>query len=705
MRFVITCMPGLSVFLAEELTYLGLKAEPLGTAAVSLQGEAQAALKVCLWSRVAERVLLPLAEVKGEPFDALSSLLATVDWQYWGASQRPIHWAVEHGQGVKGDYRISRQRLINLQPSDMGIQREPEGALCLRAVLNTDGASLYVDLSGDTLQRRGYRLSGGQAPLRETLAAGMLWALAWPQHCQQTPVLVDPFCGSGTLLIEAAAMALRHAPGLLREHHGFEAWPEVTTEQWQALKDEALAQQVAPSEEWFIRGFDSDGRAIQAAKENAQRAGLAHAIEFERRELAALTAEHFAPITGFVATNPPWGERLEEQNQAAWLFSALGHTLGRFARQWLALLVASKAEVLDKSGMELLDHWRVKNGPFQVYIRRLQPQAIAVPLPLLVEGEFAFELPEQALPLANRLRKNSRQLKRWIEREGIHAYRLYDKDLPEFNFAVDIYGENVLVYEYAPPKSVDDKVAAERRQWALMAVRAALGVHREQVFVRTREQQKGRSQYEKVGAKGEYKFVYEGRARVLVNLEEYLDTGLFLDHRPLRVFFSEGIVRNKRFLNLFGYTGVATLHAALGGARRSITVDASQKYLDWAANNLAANGVALAPHQMVRADAMQWLAECKDTFDVIFCDPPTFSNSKDRQDFVVQRDHVTLIRRAMKCLAQEGTLYFSCNFRRFVLDETLARDYEVKDITTWSIPPDFSRNQRIHYCFAIRHRS
>lgn len=697
-------MPGLSNFLVDELTHLGLAANPLGTAAVELEGDAQAALQVCLWSRVAERVLLPLAEVEGEPFDALSDLLNDVDWAYWGASQRPIHWAVEHGTGVKGDYRISRQRLINQQPSHLGIQREPEGALCLRVVLTPKGASLYADLSGDTLQRRGYRLAGGQAPLRETLAAGMLWALGWPKQCQQTPVLVDPFCGSGTLAIEAAAMALRHAPGLLREHHGFEAWPEVTPEQWLALKEAAYSQQLEPTENWHICGFDSDGRAIQAAKENAQRAGVAHALVFERRELAALTAEDFAPTKGVVITNPPWGERLEEQKQAAWLFSALGYTLSRYASQWQALLVASKAEVLDQAGMELLSHWRVKNGPFQVYVRHLQPISVPPAEPLLVEGEFAFELPEQALPLANRLRKNSRQLKRWIQREGIHAYRLYDKDLPEFNFAVDIYGDYVLVYEYAPPKSVNEAVAAERRQWALMAVRSALGVHREQVFVRTREQQKGRNQYEKVGQKGEDKIVYEGRARVLVNLEEYLDTGLFLDHRPLRVFFSEGIVQNKRFLNLFGYTGVATLHAALGGARRSITVDASQKYLDWGLNNLAANGVALENHHMVRADAMQWLAECKDTFDVIFCDPPTFSNSKDRQDFVVQRDHVTLIQRAMQRLDSKGTLYFSCNFRRFVLDESLTSEYEVKDITAWSIPPDFSRNQRIHYCFAIRHR-
>ncbi len=696
-------MPGLDEFLTKELAVLGFAANPLGQAALEVHTTPKGALSICLWSRVAERVLLPLAEVEGEPFDAINTLLDTVDWQYWGAQGKPIHWTVEHGIGVKGDHRVSRQRLMRQQPRHLGVQKQPEGALCLRVVLTPKGATLYVDLSGDTLQRRGYRLAGGQAPLRETLAAAMLWAVDWPTRCQATPVLVDPFCGSGTLLIEAAAMALNHAPGLLREHHGFEAWPEVEARLWEALKEEARAKEVLPQEHWRLLGFDCDGRTLQLAKENAHRAGVGAAITFERAELARLGAETFHGEKGLVVTNPPWGERLEEQSQAAWLYDALGHKLRQYAQGWEALLVASQVEVLDKTGMEVRQHWRVKNGPWQVYLRHLVPQAPAVEIPLMVQGELAFELPQDALPLANRLRKNSRQLKRWIEREGVHAYRLYDRDLPEFNFSVDIYGDQVLVHEYAPPKSVDEEVAKQRRRWGLMAIRAALGVHREQVHLRVRAQQKGLKQYEKQGGEGRFFVVREGRARVLVNLEKYLDTGLFLDHRPLRLFFSQGIVHNKRFLNLFGYTGVATLQAALGGARRSITVDASQRYLQWAANNLAANGVALATHEFVREDAMAWLKRSTDTFDVIFCDPPTFSNSKDRRDFVVQRDHAQLIYLAMARLDRAGVLYFSCNFRRFVLDESLRETFEVEDITPWSIPPDFSRNQRIHYCFAIRH--
>src|SRR5699024_5324943 len=344
-------------------------------------------------------------------------------------------------------------------------------------------------------------------------------------------------------------------------------------------------------------------------------------------------------------------------------------------------MVASQAEVLDRVGMQMEDSWRVKNGPFQVYLRRLTPLTRPLAMPLQAMGELAFEVPPEAQPMVNRLRKNSRQLRRWLEQSGTQAYRLYDRDLPEFNITVDVYGDAVLVNEFAPPKTISEAVAKQRRSWALMAVRAALGVHREQVFIRTRRQQKGTEQYEKVSQAGEFRVVEEGRARVLVNLKDYLDTGLFLDHRPIRLFFSEGIVRGKRFLNLFGYTGVATLQAALGGARRSITVDTSKKYLDWASNNLAANGIALAQHQMVRADVIRWLYECRDEFDVIFCDPPTFSNSTGRKDFSVQNDHVALIEKCMQHLHSDGVLYFSCNFRRFQLDDSIAEHFEVEDIT------------------------
>src|SRR5699024_10849667 len=373
MEFIVTCMPGLAPLLTKELTHLGLAATEQGGAAVTVTGSADTALRICMWSRIAERVLLPINTVKGDPFDVLPTLLEDMDWAYWGERGLPVHWVVEHGRFVKGDHRISRQRLMNMQPSHLGVQRTPQDALCLRVVLNKDSAALYVDLSGDTLQRRGYRLASGAAPIRETLAAAMLWALEWPLALEQAPVLVDPFCGSGTLLIEAAGMALHHAPWLQREHHGFQAWPAVREADWQALVSEAEQQRLSSRPGLSIQGFDSEHSAIQAAQENAHRAGVGDAISFARRQLADLNRDDFVAEQGFVVTNPPWGERLEEQEQAGWLYYALGRTLARYASQWQVLMVASLAEVLDRVGMQMEDSWRVKNGPFQVYLRRLTP--------------------------------------------------------------------------------------------------------------------------------------------------------------------------------------------------------------------------------------------------------------------------------------------------------------------------------------------
>jgi len=258
------------------------------------------------------------------------------------------------------------------------------------------------------------------------------------------------------------------------------------------------------------------------------------------------------------------------------------------------------------------------------------------------------------------------------------------------------------VQEFAAPKTIDEKAAEQRRMLAVSAVRSVLGAHREQVFLRTRERQKGANQYQKLGQRRNLMVVHEGGARLLVDLRAYLDTGLFLDHRPVRLRIEQEAA-GKRFLNLFGYTGAATIHAAVGGARQSVTVDASNNYLQWAGENLALNGFSTLRHRLERADAMAWLADCREQFDLVFCDPPTFSNSKSRDDFVVQRDHAELIRRIMRRLEPGGVLYFSCNFRRFELDAEIQRWFKVEDLSRSSIPPDFQRHQDIHHLFVIRH--
>lgn len=701
MEFVITCLPGLGPLLADELTELGISVTDPGNAHVGIEGLQQDALRACLWSRLAERVLVPLAELDVTPDQAPERLAAAVDWRALVPPGVDLHLSLDHGKGVRGDSRVSGKRLLRGLPPEISLARREEGACAARARLDENNARLWLDLAGTPLHRRGYRLAGGRAPLRENLAAALLRAGGW--HRDERPAaLLDPFCGSGTLVIEAAWMAAGVAPGALRREYGFQAWRGCRKPLWEeALREAAASLEGGLKGLPSLKGFDGDPDTIQYALHNADRAGVRRHVHFERRELGALRARDFAD-QGLLATNPPWGERLDEQTTAAWLYAGLGRILGEKAPAWTAVMLGADVASLDRSGMDMTQQWKVRNGPLNTFIRVSRPRPPAPQPPLRVGDAPGFELPEAAMPLFNRLRKNGKHLRRWLEREDIQAYRLYDRDLPEFNVVVDVYGDQALVQEFKAPKTVDEDKAKQRRQWAVSAVRAALGVHREQVHLRTRERQKGNSQYQKLDGQGQYRVVREGQARLLVNLNDYLDTGLFLDHRPLRLRLAEECA-GKRFLNLFAYTGAASVQALVGGARRAVTVDASRRYLDWAACNLAVNGFSSEAHPLVRADAMAWLEECQEQFDVVFCDPPTFSNNKSRQDFVVQEHHGELIRRIMKRLEPGGVLYFSCNFRRFELEESIARWYQVEDLTAWSLPEDFRRNSAIHHCYAIRH--
>ncbi len=308
--------------------------------------------------------------------------------------------------------------------------------------------------------------------------------------------------------------------------------------------------------------------------------------------------------------------------------------------------------------------------------------------------------------VANRLRKNMRNLSRWLRDEEIHCYRLYDADIPEYAVAVDVYESDrrlVHVQEYAPPKSVDPAKAEQRLEQALDAVRDVLGIGEKQLFVKVRRQQKGASQYEKYAASGEFHEVVEGGCRFLVNLRDYLDTGLFLDHRITRSLLAE-LAPGKRFLNLFAYTGAGTVHAATGGARAMLTIDMSKTYLEWAKRNMALNGFTGREHVYKQANCVEWLekASPQQKFGVIFLDPPSFSTSKRMKSvFDVQRDHVMLIRHCMKILEPDGVLIFSNNLRRFRMDFDALSGFSIEDISRKTLPRDFERNPRIHNCWKI----
>jgi len=306
-----------------------------------------------------------------------------------------------------------------------------------------------------------------------------------------------------------------------------------------------------------------------------------------------------------------------------------------------------------------------------------------------------------AKDLLNRIKKNVKHLGKWAEREQVYAWRVYDADIPEYNLAVDWYNGHLHVQEYAPPKSVDPDKAAKRLDEALEGLRALFELPPSRIHLKSRQRQKGNQQYQKLNDQKRHYAIEENGAMLLVNLDDYLDTGLFLDHRPTRIRLQE-LAKGKRFLNLFCYTGAATVHAAFGGAKKTVSVDMSATYLEWARNNLYLNGFAEAGHQLVRADCMSWLRQTNEQFDLIFVDPPTFSNSKRMKGyFDVQASHEELIDLVMKRLEPGGLVIFSNNFRGFKLSESLAQKYSVKDVTQSSLPPDFARGKPIHHCWEI----
>jgi 23S rRNA (guanine2445-N2)-methyltransferase / 23S rRNA (guanine2069-N7)-methyltransferase len=433
-------------------------------------------------------------------------------------------------------------------------------------------------------------------------------------------------------------------------------------------------------------------------------------VRFERRELRdcapAATGE-----TGLLVVNPPYGERLGRDDDLAGLYALLGDILRERFRGWRAALFTGNPELGKNMGLRASRHHALYNGPIECRLLHFEVK----------EDAFVTNRPRPLPPdrrgpgapmLANRLRKNQGALQKWLRREGVTCYRLYDADLPEYALALDIYqteaGERIAnVQEYQAPASVDPRAARRRLREALGVIPEVLGIPEARLYFRVRRRQRGGAQYERLGSRGNFHRVAENGLRFLVNFEDYLDTGLFLDHRDTRRLIG-ALASGRRFLNLFGYTGAASVYAAAGGAAATTTVDLSRTYLDWAQRNLALNGFGGASHRLVQADCLSWLraaSQQDERWGLIFLDPPSFSSSKRMTGTLdIQRDHARLILDAAALLAEDGILLFSNNLRRFRLDRGALGGLVVEDITRATIPRDFARNPRIHSCWRIGFR-
>ena len=718
--FFVSCPKGVEYLLADELSSFGLDPVRNAPAGVWAEGSLESGYRACLWSRLANRVILHLDEVDATSGDQMYDGVVHMDWQ-------------QHIP-VTGSFRVTflgqNDAIRNTQ---YGAQRVKDGIVdrftsrggkrpsvaakdpdvTVSARLNRGRLSLGIDLSGHSLHMRGYRTEKGAAPLKENLAAALLMRSGWPELAQAGGDFVDPMCGSGTLVIEAAMMALDLAPGRKQERFGFEKWLGHQPDLWLSLRQEAERRAHEGKQRKLPRmaGFDQDHRVIATARNNIERAGLQGLVEVQSCAVADLALEGDWSSTGLVLVNPPYGERLSERRELGGLYRALGESVKRQVPNWRLGVFTGAPEYGKSIGLRSYKQYRLFNGklPAQLLLFRIDEASAMTPHEPDVPGEITPRIAneERAAMLRNRLKKNRKTIGQWARKQGIGCYRLYDADMPEFALAIDIYEGRVHVQEYAAPKSVDERSARERLAEALAVIPEALDVEREDMVCKQRQRQTGTSQYEKQAASGEFFQVHEHGCVLKVNLKDYLDTGLFLDHRPVRRWIQQH-ARGQRFLNLFCYTGAATVHAVAGGASRSLSLDMSKTYVSWARDNLALNGADPKRHAVEQADCLAWLAS-KPTpdqrFDLIFMDPPTFSNSARMAGVLdIQKDHGRLVRQAMARLNSEGLLIFSNNFRRFKLDNDLTEEYEVEEVSASTLDKDFQRNARIHRCWHIRHK-
>ena len=707
MKFFASCGKGLEYLLADELLALGAVKATATTAGVNVEGSSIDAQRAVLWSRLASRVLWPLTEFDCPDEAALYAGARAIDWtQHLDPDMTPAVDAHVSGEGITHG-RFAAQRV---KDAVVDVMREATGErpsvdaespdLRLNLVVRKGRAIISVDLSGGPMHRRGWRSLQGEAPLKENIAAAMLLRGGWPKRYAESGTLLDPMCGSGTLLIEGALMAADVAPGLQR--HGLKlptTWKGFDRDSWHALHldAEARAKQGLAALRPVFSGFDLDPRAITSARSNAQAAGVAEAIRWDVADIAALQPPETSQ--GLVVCNPPYDARLSADPA---LYRSLGDALKRATPAWAASLLCGSEDLARATGLFARKRYQIFNGAIECSLIVVEP--IATPKR---EDAGPRPLSDGAQMVANRIEKNLRRLKGWRKTEGIDCFRAYDADLPEYADAIDVYTEAdngeiwLHVQEYAAPADVPEALAQRRLDDLLAAARRVFDLPKERVAIKTRATGKGGSKYGRFARTGEFLTVREGAARLKVNLFDYLDTGFFLDHRPLRTRIARE-ARDKRFLNLFCYTGVASVQAALGGAAQTTSIDLSATYLEWLADNLRENNLGGTRHRIAQADAMEWLEAERSEFDLIFCDPPTFSNSKRAEDFDVQRDHVRLIRAAMDRLSYGGVLYFSNNYRRFRLDEAaLAGFAHVEDISASTIPPDFARNPRIHRAWRL----
>lgn len=732
LKLTAACAFGLEALVKRELVSLGFEPRVEQPGRISFQGDWSAVATANLWLRTADRVLIEVMQFEAADFDALFETVREYDWSRFlpANASFPVTGRSRLSQltSVPAVQRSVKRAIVESMKREHGTSELPEQGPLFKVdvALLKDTATLTIDTTGPSLHKRGYRKLTGMAPLKETLAAALVDLSVWnPER-----VLVDPFCGTGTIPIEAALTGLNIAPGLHREF-SFCTWSDDYRETTEIAREDARRQQRDDLKLQII-GTDQDSESLNMARYHAKQAGVADHLHFQQKSFHDFRSKR---LHGCMITNPPYGERLEDTRKLLPIYQSIPTVFQRVPT-WSLFVITNMPgfeKIVQKSATRRrkLFNGRIectyyqflgprpprpgagseqdKPGSFRgdpesthVEDRDSPPEKPESENVARVFGGLLEKDHEQADLFRARLIKRARHLRRWPTRRNIHCFRLYERDIPEIPLVVDRYGDSLHISRYDRPHDRD--LARDAAWLELMKKTAAasleIPVHRVHVKQRSQDLQ----QYTRMASEKKLHEVIEGDLKFLVNLTDYVDTGLFLDHRNLRQIVREKS-QGKDFLNLFAYTGSFTVYAASGGARSSVTVDLSSNYLDWARKNLELNNLQGPTHRFVASDVIEFLKQAAtdldQRYDLAVVDPPTYSNSKRTdEDWDIQKRHVELLALVRRVIRPGGVVFFSSNFRRFRFDEEALNGYSVREISKQTVPEDF-RNKRIHRCWQL----
>ena len=715
-NFFATCPKGLENLLFRELVDLNASSIKETVSGVSFSGNMELAMRVCLYSRFASRIIMNLNTFRCDDDTDLYLGAKGIGYERYFDSDKTIavsfNGTNRHIRNTQyGALRVKDavcDRFVECKLERPDVQKNNPD-IHIIATLKKGELAVGIDLSGSAQFWREYHRTTGAAPLKENLAAAMVVRSGF----NGSQNFIDPMCGSGTLLLEAALLATDTAPGLARSSYGFMNLKDYDENKWQEIYNEALErsnQGKRKAQELGVKifGFDADSAVVQRAHDNIEHAGFSELVSVEHCLLDNLTnpCQGVNELPCVVVTNPPYGERMGNFNELILLYTTLGHKLKTLFKGGRAAVISTSQELLSCLRLSLDKSYRLFNGALECQLRVFN-----------LDHESGDQAPQAdanqvlvAVDFSNRLTKNLKNLEKWANREKISAYRIYDADLPDYNAAIDRYNQYYIIQEYQAPSSIKAHVAQKRLLDMIAATIKVTGAIGDDVIVKSREKQKGESQYAKRDdALGHYIEIYEQDVVFKVNLQDYLDTGLFLDARPIRRLI-RSMSAGKDFLNLFAYTCSASVMAALGGAKSTTSVDMSRTYLDWGKDNFKINGFdldgynATGNHHFTQDDCLSYLSrDHGKTYDLIYIDPPTFSNSKRMEkSFDVQRDHLLMLGNLTRHLNDGGVVIFCTNKRNFKLDDGVAQyGFTVENITPKTFDPDFKRDQQLHTCFKL----